>query len=163
MRSLMIIGLSLLLPGCNTWSNKPTVPEMSRTAVVHDVRVSLTDIQPADLRANVGDEIRFLNDKTQPIRVVLIEAGKSIACNKGFNGMIDQEADVKPGQYASFCFSKPGTVKYMARDRTAVTGGEVVLPAQIHVETNTARPLPESNYPSVGRAADENWREVPQR
>jgi len=82
MRSLMIIGLALLLPGCNTWSNKPTVPETSRTAVVHDVRVSLTDIQPADLRANVGDEIRFLNDKTQPICVVLIEAGKSIACNK---------------------------------------------------------------------------------
>jgi hypothetical protein len=77
--------------------------------------------------------------------------------------MIDQEADIKPGQYASFCFSKPGTVKYMARDRAAVTGGEVVLPAQIQVETNTARPLPEPNYPSVGRSADENWREVPQK
>ena len=114
MRSALIIGFAVALSGCTAWSNKPTVPETSRTAVVHDVRIALTEIQPVELRANVGDEVRFINDKTQPIRIVLIEAGKSIACNKGFNGMIDQEADIKPGQYAGFCFSKPGTVKYMA-------------------------------------------------
>ena len=138
MRAAMIIALTLMLSGCSTWSNKPTVPEMSRTAVVHDVRVSLTSIDPVELRANVGDEVRFINDKTQPIRVVLIEAGKRIACNKGFNGTIDQEADIKPGQYAGFCFSQPGPVKYMARDLTAVTGGEVVLPAQIFVGAGTS-------------------------
>ena len=122
MRTAMIIGFATLLSGCTMWSNQPTVPETSRTAVVHDVHVSLTEIEPLDLRANVGDEVRFINDKTQPIRIVLIDGGKSIACNKGFNGAIDQEADIKPGQYAGFCFSKPGTVKYMARDQTAVTG-----------------------------------------
>ena len=159
MRSvMMIIGLALVMSGCNTWSNKPTVPETSRTAVVHDVRVGLTAIEPAELAANVGDEVRFINDKTQLVRVILIEGGKSIACNKGFNGTIDQEADIKPGQYASFCFSKPGTVKYMARDQTAVTGGEVVLPAQIIVVTSTARPAGDPNYPSVGRSAEENAR-----
>ena len=131
--------------------------------MVHDVRIALTEIQPVELRANVGDEVRFINDKTQPIRIVLIEAGKSIACNKGFNGMIDQEADIKPGQYAGFCFSKPGTVKYMARDQTAVTGGEVVLPAQILVGTNTARSIRSENYPSVGRSEEEDLRVVPQR
>ena len=163
MRAGMIIGLIVMLSGCSTWSNKPTVPEMSRTAVVHDVRVSLTSIEPVELRANVGDEIRFINDKTQPIRVVLIEAGKRIACNKGFNGTIDQEADIKPGQYASFCFSQPGTVKYMARDLTAVTGGEVVLPAQIFVGagTSASRPLRGENYPSVGLS--EEPRESPLR
>lgn len=152
MRTVMMIGLTVLVSGCNTWSNQPTVPETSRTAVVHDVRVSLTSIDPPELRANVGDEIRFINDKTQPIRVVLVEAGKRIACNKGFNGTIDQEADIKPGQYASFCFSQPGTVKYMARDKTAVTGGEVVLPGQIFVGTNSSRSIGGDAYPSVGRS-----------
>jgi len=163
MRTAMIIALTLALSGCGTYSNKPTVPEMSRTAVVHDVRVSLTSIEPVELRANVGDEVRFINDKTQPIRVVLIEAGKRIACNKGFNGTIDQEADIKPGQYASFCFSQPGTVKYMARDHTAVTGGEVVLPAQILVGagTSTSRPIRGEHYPSVGLS--EESRESPPR
>ena len=163
MRSALIIGFAVALSGCTAWSNKPTVPETSRTAVVHDVRIALTEIQPVELRANVGDEVRFINDKTQPIRIVLIEAGKSIACNKGFNGMIDQEADIKPGQYAGFCFSKPGTVKYMARDQTAVTGGEVVLPAQILVGTNTARSIRSENYPSVGRSEEEDLRVMPQR
>jgi plastocyanin len=143
MRVTLLIGLIALLSGCSNsmWANKPTVPETSRTAAVHDVRVSLTDIAPTELRVNVGDEVRFINDKTQPIRIVLIEAGKSIACNKGFNGTIDQEADIKPGQYASFCFSKAGAVKYMARDLTAVTGGEQVLPAQIIVGGSSARPV----------------------
>lgn len=163
MRAAMITGVAVILAGCSTWSNKPTVPEMSRTAVVHDVRVSLTSIEPVELRANVGDEVRFINDKTQPIRVVLIEAGKRIACNKGFNGTIDQEADIKPGQYAGFCFSQPGTVKYMVRDLTAVTGGETVLPAQIFVGTSTARPSVSQGYPSIGRFDEENSRVSPQK
>ena len=138
------------------WSNKPTVPEMSRTAVVHDVRVSLTEIEPAELRANVGDEVRFINDKTQPIRIILIEAGKSIACNKGFNGTIDQEADIKPGQYASFCFNKTGAVKYMAREQQAVTGGEQVLSAQILVGGSPMRPVrARDGYSSPGRSEAE--------
>ena len=163
MRAALILGFAIMLSGCSTWSNKPTVPETSRTAVVHDVRVSLTEIEPVELRANVGDEVRFINDKTQPIRVILIEAGKRIACNKGFNGTIDQEADIKPGQYAGFCFSQPGTVKYMARDLSAMTGGEVVLPAQILVGTNTARPGVSERYPSIGRFEEENTRVSPQR
>ncbi|MGC3974369.1 MAG: hypothetical protein QM771_08325 [Nitrospira sp.] len=163
MRATIIIGFAIMLSACSTWSNKPTVPETSRTAVVHDVRVSLTNIEPVELRANVGDEVRFINDKTQPIRVILIEAGKRIACNKGFNGTIDQEADIKPGQYAGFCFSQPGTVKYMARDLSAMTGGELVLPAQIFVGTSTARPSVPQGYPSIGRFDDEGSKVSPQR
>lgn len=162
MRSLMMIGLTALLSGCShsMWSNQPTVPETSRTAVVHDVRISLTDIAPVDLHANVGDEVRFINDKTQPVRIILIEAGKSIACNNGFNGTIDQEADIDPGQYASFCFSKTGTVRYMAREQTAVTGGEQVLSAQIFVGESQARPVrsrdnPRDNHFPTGRSDSE--------
>lgn len=165
MRPVMIIGFTVVLSGCTMWTNQPTVPQTSRTAVVHDVRVSLTDIAPLELRANVGDEVRFINDKTQPIRVVLIEAGKRIACNKGFNGTIDQEADIKPGQYAAFCFSQTGTVKYMARDQTAVTGGEQILSAQILIGGSTARPVrsPESS-PSIERSeAETDLKLSPQR
>jgi plastocyanin len=169
MRSAMTIGLIVLLSGCSNtmWTNKPTVPETSRTAVVHDIRVSLTDIAPPELRVNVGDEVRFINDKTQPVRVILIEAGKSIACNKGFNGTIDQEADIKPGQYASFCFNKTGTIKYMAREQTAVTGGEQVLSAQIHIGGSGSAAQPtraRESHPSSGRSeAETDLRFPPER
>jgi plastocyanin len=153
MRSIMTIGVLVLLSGCsNMWTNKPTVPETSRTAVVHDVRVSLTDIVPAELHVNVGDEVRFINDKTQPVRIILIEAGKSIACNKGFNGLVDQEAIIKPGQYASFCFNKTGAVKYMAREQQAVTGGEQVLSAYILVgDSSTRSAHSQESVPEPGR------------
>jgi plastocyanin len=166
MRSMMTIGIVVLLAGCsNAWTNKPTVPETSRTAIVHDVRVSLTDIVPAELRVNVGDEVRFINDKTQPVRVILIEAGKSIACNKGFNGLIDQQADIKPGQYASFCFNKTGAVKYMAREQQAVTGGEQVLSAHILIGEGTARPVrTDDSVPAPARTgAETDLRLTPQR
>jgi plastocyanin len=134
------------------WTNKPTVPETSRTAVVHDVRVSLTDIVPAELHVNVGDEVRFINDKTQPVRIILIEAGKSIACSKGFNGLVDQEAVIRPGQYASFCFNKTGTVKYMAREQQAVTGGEQVLSAHILIgDSSTSSIRTQERVPEPGR------------
>jgi plastocyanin len=158
MRPWMTIALLVLLSGCSNtmWANKPTVPETSRTSVVHDVRVSLTDIVPAELRVNVGDEVRFINDKTQPVRIILIEAGKSIACNKGFNGLIDQEADIKPGQYASFCFNKTGAVKYMAREQQAVTGGEQVLSAHILVGGSATRPVrTRETVPPPGRSEAE--------
>jgi plastocyanin len=159
MRSVIVIGLTLGLVGCGNmvWSNKPTVPETSRTAVVHDVRVSLTEMAPTELRVNVGNEVRFLNDRSNPVRVILIEAGKAIACNKGFNGTIDQEADIRPGQYASFCFNKVGTVKYMVREQTAVAGGEQVLSAQIQVGGGASvRPvLMREERPSAGRPGAE--------
>ena len=136
MRTMMLIGLTVMLSACESMmlTNNPAIPDTSRTAVVHDVRITLTDIAPTDLRVNVGDEIRFINERSNPVRVILIEAGKSIACTKGFNGHIDQEARIKPGQYASFCFNKTGPVRYMAREQTSVTGGEQVLSAQIQVQ-----------------------------
>ena len=158
MRSVILIVCMALIAGCgNTmWTNRPTVPETSRTAVVHDVRVSLTDIVPTELHVNVGDEVRFINDKTQPVRIILIEAGKRIACSKGFNGTIDQEADIKAGQYASFCFNKAGTVKYMAREQTAITGGEQVLSAQILIDGGTVRPVrTRENVPPPARSEAE--------
>ena len=158
MRSVITIVCMALIAGCSNtmWTNRPTVPETSRTAVVHDVRVSLTDIVPTELHVNVGDEVRFINDKTQPVRIILIEAGKRIACSKGFNGTIDQEADIKPGQYASFCFNKPGAVKYMAREQTAITGGEQVLSAQILIDGNTMRPVrTRDNVPPPARSEAE--------
>ncbi len=87
--------ISPMAGGSNSvWSNQLSVPETSRTALVHDVRVTLTEIAPIDLRINVGDEVRFIKDKTQAIRIVLIEAGKTTADNMGFNGTIDQERDI---------------------------------------------------------------------
>ena len=51
----------------------------------------------------------------------------------------------------------------MARDQTAVTGGEVVLPAQIFVGTSTARPISRESYNAVGLAGEESVKGMPRR
>jgi len=110
------------------------VPETSRTANVHDVRIGLTNLSPTDLSVDVGDEVRFINERADPVRIILIEAGKSIACKRGFLGSLDQEAEIKPGESASFCFEKAGTAKYMVRSKPmGMVGGEKVLSSEIQI------------------------------
>lgn len=116
------------------------VPETSRTAQVHNVKVGLTDITPSEITVGVGDEVLFFNERTQPVQLILIEGGRSIACQRGFTGMVDQEAQLGPGQTASFCFERPGTFKYMARSKGVIEGAEAVLPGQVNVKSGASSP-----------------------
>ncbi|HKO31515.1 MAG TPA: hypothetical protein VJU54_10265, partial [Nitrospiraceae bacterium] len=87
-----------------------------------------------DLRVGVGDELRFINGRADPVRIILIEAGKSIACKRGFTGSLDQQADINPGESASFCFEKAGTARYMVRSKPhGMVGGEQVVSADIEI------------------------------
>jgi plastocyanin len=155
MRHIYAIGsIALLVSACQQlpYFGTSAVPETSRTANVYDVRVNLTDIVPADLTVDVGDEVRFINNRPQPVRLILIEGGKSIACKRGFKGSIDQEAEISPGGSASFCFDKEGTVKYTARSKQTVAGGEKVLPAQIHITENASVQTPVKGRPMPSRS-----------
>jgi plastocyanin len=123
-------------------SGLTAVPEVSRTAKVHDVRIGLTGVLPVEASVNVGDELRFINDRADPVRIILIDAGKSIACNRGFTGSVDQQADINPGESASFCFEKGGTAKYMVRSKPhGMVGGEKVVSAEIEIRETSAEPV----------------------
>ena len=122
-------------------SGLTAVPETSRTAKVQDVHVTLTYVTPAEASVNVGDELRFINDRADPVRIILIDAGKSIACKRGFTGSVDQQADIKPGESASFCFEKAGMAKYMVRSTQGMVGGEKVVSAEIEIREASAEPV----------------------
>jgi plastocyanin len=123
-------------------SGLTAVPETSRTAKVQDVHVGLTDVAPVEASINVGDEVRFVNDRADPVRIILIDAGKSIACRRGFTGAVDQQADINPGESASFCFEKAGTAKYMVRSKPhGMVGGEKVVSAEIQIREDSAEPV----------------------
>jgi plastocyanin len=125
-----------------TASGSTAVPETSRTAKVQDVHVGLTDVSPAEASINVGDEVRFINDRADPVRIILIDAGKSIACRRGFTGAVDQQADINPGESASFCFEKAGMAKYMVRSKPhGMVGGEKVVSAEIEIREGSAAPV----------------------
>ena len=56
---LAVAGL-VLMTGCTS------LPQTSRTAVIHDVKFEAT-LAPADLTVHVGDEIRWVNHRTLPV------------------------------------------------------------------------------------------------
>jgi plastocyanin len=150
----VIEGAESVLPGTFTIKAGPAaplaasassaamaVPETSRTAKVHDVRIGLTDVAPAEASVDVGDEVRFINGRADPVRIILIDAGKSIGCKRGFTGSLDQQADINPGESASFCFEKPGKAKYMVRSKPhGMVGGEKVVSAEIEIREASAEP-----------------------
>ena len=123
-------------------SGSTAVPETSRTAKVQDIHVGLTEVSPVEASVNVGDELRFINDRADPVRIILIDAGKSIACKRGFTGSLDQQADISPGESASFCFEKVGTAKYMVRSKPhGMVGGEKVVSAEIQIREASTEPV----------------------
>ena len=106
------------------------------------MHVGLTEVSPVEASVNVGDELRFINDRADPVRIILIDAGKSIACKRGFTGSLDQQADISPGESASFCFEKVGTAKYMVRSKPhGMVGGEKVVSAEIQIREASTEPV----------------------
>ena len=147
-RILTVLALASLVLGCQHGTTT-VVPQTSRTANVHNVKIGLNEVAPAELTAGVGDEILFFNERTQPVHVILIEGGRSIACQRGFAGLVDQEALINPGGTASFCFERAGTFKYMVRAQGVIEGAESVLPGQFLIKAGPAAPLAASASTAV--------------
>ena len=92
---ITLVALASLVWGCQHGTTT-VVPQTSRTGNVHNVKLGLNEGSLAEMTVGVGDEILFFNDRTQPVNVILIEGGRSIACQRGFAGLVDQEALSNP-------------------------------------------------------------------
>lgn len=113
-------------------------PATTRTGAVHDIRVA-EGPNPADLIVNPGDEVRWVNSRTLPLRIDLVNVkSEELSCQRGFSnflGIIGDSATIKPNETASACFTKPGVVNYNLRMDSALPGGQVVVPGMIRIGT----------------------------
>jgi plastocyanin len=129
-RILLLIVVMLFAVGC------AGVSKISRTGAIHEVRIEDTLSQP-NLTAEVGDEIRWVNVRTEPVSIEFTpESVQSLSCNRGFSnifGSSKDEAEVDPGESVSLCFSKNGVYKYNVRMTAAVPGGKIIVPGVINV------------------------------
>jgi len=120
----------LAIAGC------ASVPTTSRTGVIHDVRFE-ERMTPANLRAQPGDEIRWVNQRSMPVRVEFLGAAlDDVTCQRGFDnrmGSQQEMAVIQPNQSVSLCFGKPGRVTYNARMDSAVAGGKMIESGTIQV------------------------------
>jgi plastocyanin len=113
-------------------------PTTSRTGAVHDIRIT-EGPNPADLIVSPGDEVRWVNSRTLPIRVDLVNVkSDDLSCERGFSnlfGAVQESTTIKPNETASACFTKSGVVNYNLRMDSALPGGKVVVPGVIRIGT----------------------------
>jgi plastocyanin len=134
-RIVILLALASLVWGCQHGTT---------TGNVHNVKIGLNEVLPAEMTVGVGDEIIFFNNRAQPVHVILIEGGRSIACQRGFAGLVDHEALINPAGTASFCFERTGTFKYMARLKGVFGGAESVQAGQFivrEIREDSAEPV----------------------
>lgn len=129
MRAIGAFAIVLLAAAC-------AGPTTTRSGVVHDIRIT-EGPAPADLIVNPGDEVRWVNARTLPLRVDLVNVkSDELSCERRFSnvfGVIRESATVEPNGTASACFVKAGVVNYNLRMDSALPGGQVVVPGIVRV------------------------------
>jgi plastocyanin len=117
-----------------------SLPESSRTAAVHDVKLE-EKLSADNILVQPGDEIRWVNSRKLNAKVQ-IPGLKSddLSCQRGFTnwmGSLQESVPIRPNETVSLCFNKPTVVNYNVRAETSLGGGDQVLPGVVRV----GRPL----------------------
>ena len=118
LRITVSVSWAILLGALVAWSLhgcRSTAPPPDPAIAVHDIQIR-DGVAPLSLFAAVGDEIRWRNDKEEPVLLVLLESrgATDLACNKGFRwfGQFTEHVTIEPHESVSLCFSKPATIRY---------------------------------------------------
>ncbi len=132
-----ITGAALLVTaGCATIAGTAGIADSSRTGVIHDVKFE-ERMTPTNLRVQVGDEVRWVNQRSTAVQVQFLgSALDDVVCQSGFSSLLrrqQESAEIKPNQTASLCFGKAGTVTYNARMESPVAGGQSIESGTIRV------------------------------
>jgi plastocyanin len=136
-RNGILLGAAVfLMVGC------AGVPMTSRTGAIHEVKFE-EHMMPSDLRVQPGDEIRWVNHRTMPVRIDFLDGALSeVTCERGFSNFIGRRQEaivIESNQTASLCFSKAGVITYNVRMDAAVPGGQIIEPGTIRVGPPLAR------------------------
>lgn len=110
-----VLVMAALLPSVLLGSGCVSTPESARSGQVLYVQIR-DGVSPQDLRASVGDEIRWENLRSEPVKIGLLDTYEleDVSCARGFTrfGLVDNFAIIPPNDYVSLCVSHRGTILY---------------------------------------------------
>ena len=127
----LVLGLSLFTAGCQS------VPSSSK---IHTVNVG-PKIEPLQINAGRGDEVRWVNQRSQPIALIFPKSDDvRISCRSGFKSVNSVlSAVVAPNASASMCFAELGKYDYQVRLDENLPAAETDRNASVFVVGGGAR------------------------
>ena len=111
-------------------------PTVTRTGDVKDIIIG-DDLSSREIAVNTGDEVRWVNKRTAPLRIIFIDPvlDKQLSCKNNFGGWMtpSDTAQLSMNETASLCFRDAGTFRYTVRMESAKTTGDVNVQGVIKV------------------------------
>lgn len=143
---LCALGVLVFMVGCSSSSYS------SKGTRVHTVNVG-QKIEPLQINAGRGDEIRWLNLRSEPIAVVFPKLDTiPISCRTGFK-TVDQSllsAVVPPNSSASLCFAQMGKYDYQIRLDENIASAETDRNASVFIVGRGERnPKPGEQFENI--------------
>lgn len=154
MNPIRYLGVALVFSvlGCQG------MPTVTRTGDVKDIIIG-DNPTSSETAVNTGDEVRWVNKRTQPVRVIFLDAvsDKQLSCKDNVGGWMtpSDTAQLATNQTASVCFRDPGYFRYIVRMESAKTTGDISVQGVIKVGGQGGQAVGQTNDQNRGLASDQ--------
>ena len=151
MNPIRYLGIAVVLVlGCQG------MPTVTRTGDVKDVIIG-DNLASGEITVNPGDEVRWVNKRSAPVRVVLIDpvSDNQVSCKSNFGGWMTSSdtAQLATNESASVCFRDAGSFRYIIRMASARTAGELNVSGVIKVGGQGGQAVGQTNDQNRGRSS----------
>jgi plastocyanin len=153
MNPILYLGVALVFVlGCQG------TPTVTRTGDVKDIIIG-DDLSSREVAVNTGDEVRWINKRTAPVRIVFLDpvSDKQLSCKNNVGGWMtpSDTAQLGKNETASACFRDPGYFRYIVRMESALTTGDINVQGVIKVGGQGGQAAAQTSDQNSGRTSDQ--------
>jgi len=133
-----------------------STPTVTRTGDVKDIIIG-DDLSAREIAVNTGDEVRWINKRTQPVRVVFLDpvSDNQLSCKHNVGGWMtpSDTAQLGKNETASACFRDPGYFRYIVRMESGLTTGDINIQGVIKVGGQGGQAAAQTSDQNRGRTS----------
>ncbi len=151
MKAIGFLGFALVfVVGCQG------MPTVTRTGDVKDIMIG-DDLTSGYIAVGPGDEVRWINKRTAPVRIVFLdpEWDKQLSCKNNFGGLMTRSdtAELATNETASVCFRDAGTFRYTVRMESDRASGELNVSGVVKVGGQGGQAVDQTSDQNLGQTS----------
>jgi len=132
------------------------MPTVTRTGDVKDIMIG-DDVTSGNIAVGPGDEVRWINKRTAPVRIVFLdpEWDKQLSCKNNFGGLMTRSdtAELATNETASVCFRDAGTFRYTVRMESDRASGELNVSGTVKVGGQGGQAVDQTSDQNLGQTS----------